>query len=333
MPVSWSKLMADRWTGCLGIRLRPEAAAAVYGSSRGEPLAEATLVAGDAGEPGERQIWRLSGEAEGRPYDQTLTRHRDGSVRVHALSGAIRVNTGSGGLVVAADGEALARQLVTTYGLPLLLHDVPALALHACAAVPPGRGSATVVCGPSGAGKSSLLVAMIDAGWRPVAEDISVIDQRGGRPVVWPGAPWVRTTREGPRGATVSFQAVDKTAWDISAWCLDEPVAVERVIFMRSPGGDRPAIDDLDRAATIARLGSRTVWLLEPHLRAKAAFPQLVRFAGQVPAAELRLPVAEGWTELALEVLGYPTVRPANPTRKTSRRSVTHNAPKVGEAH
>ncbi len=285
------------------MRLRPPELAEGYGTAQGEPLLEAALIHGPVGEAGSRELWHLAGEltlaGERVTYDQRLTRHDDGSYRLHAQGAGLRVDPHEARLTLEADRESLARQLVTTYGVPLLLLGCPALTLHACAAVPPGDDRAVVVCGTSGTGKSTLTVGLLAAGWTAVSEDLCVVDVRGDQPVVWPGPPWVRRDGEGPPGSNPRFQTADKVAWDIAPWQIDGSTPIRQIVFMDRAGGDEVEWESIDLADAIPRLARLTSWLGDPAERANETFSSCVKVAGAAPSARLRLPVGDDWVERA----------------------------------
>ncbi|MGH2759726.1 MAG: hypothetical protein ACRDKJ_09185 [Actinomycetota bacterium] len=292
-----------KWSGCHGVRLGPQALAEGYGRAVGEPLVDAELTHGPVGEAGRHELWHLAGEltvaGERVSYDQRLTRHDDGSYRLHAQGAGLQIDPRENHLILETDRESLARQLVTTYGIPLLLLGHPALTLHACAAIPPGEEAAIVVCGTSGTGKSTLTVGLLTAGWTAVSEDLSVIDLRHDSPTVWPGPPWVRRDGEGPPGSVPRFTTADKTAWDIAPWQVARSTPIQRIVFMDRASGDSVAWEPLDRADVIPRLVRLTSWLGDPSERANETFTACVRVAGAAPAARLRLPVGDDWVERA----------------------------------
>ncbi len=293
----------DPWPGCHGVRLRPPSAGHGYGVIRGFPFADAELVEGRAGPPGKRELWHLTGRVQlpAGPvaYDQRLTQHGDGSWTLHTQGGGLLVDPVAGRLTIEAETESLARQLVTTYGLPLLLSRHPTLVLHACAAVPPDGDRAVVVCAASGTGKSTLLVRLIEAGWQAVTEDVSIVDLREDNLVIWPGPPWVRREGNGPPRSRPRFTTADKTAWDIAPWQVDRAVGIARIVFMEPAGGSSIEWQVLDRPRAIADLARFSIWLGDPATRAAATFSPTVAIAGAVPAARLRLPVTAGWAEQA----------------------------------
>jgi hypothetical protein len=156
-----------------------------------------------------------------------------------------------------------------------------------------------LVTGPSGRGKSSLLVAAIDAGHRPVSEDLCVVDLRGPVPVVWPGPPWVRRRRDepGPLGSPVRFHTYDKTAWDISARQVVGALPLACVLVLEPPDGAAPSLTPIARAEALRSLASGTVWLSDPAERETASFPAVARVSGVVPFASLQLPFSPSWLD------------------------------------
>jgi hypothetical protein len=206
-------------------------------------------------------------------------------------------------LTADAPSEGLALQLVTTYGLPLLLETAPALVLHACAAVPPGGDSAVVVCARSGTGKSTLVLALLAAGWRAVSEDVSTLDLRGSHPLVWPGPPWLRRAGGGPAGSASLYELPDKTAWDISPQLVEHPVRVARIVFMDTAGGDDIQWSPVAGGRAIGALAASSMWLSDPSRRAEATFGASAHIAARVPSLRLRLPVSDDWSARAEERL------------------------------
>jgi hypothetical protein len=232
--------------------------------------------------------------------DQRLTTHDDGVVTLHTLDGALEVS--SGAIVCDAATESLRSQLVTTFGLPLLVQSGPVVILHACAAVPPDGDGAVAVCSPSGGGKSTLLVHLIASGWHAVSEDICVVDLRADEPLVWPGPPWVRTA-DPVAHAKARFIAGDKTAWDIADRRTDRAKPLRRIVFMAPPSGDAPIIRDVETRDAIPRAAAHVMWLGDPAERAHATFAATVRVVGSVPSTAVRVPHSADWTTTVEKLL------------------------------
>lgn len=301
------------WSGCLGVRLDPPDLAGPYGSSRGEPLLDVTLRRGDAGEPGPRTVWHLTGEVDlpaggAVEIDQRLTERADGTLHLHGPGGTggtgdaggthLAIDPASSTLTIEGGADAdrhpqVAWQVVATIGLPLLLHRAGVLLLHASAAC--RDGEAVLVTGVSGAGKSSLLIGLVDAGWQAISEDLCAIDLRGDRPMVWPGPPWVRRAGEGPVGAAVRFETPDKTAWDLAPWLADGPVPVRSIVVLEPPGGTEVERKVLVKADAVAAVARHAFWLGDPAERAGAVFRPCVRLVGATTVATLRSPIDPGW--------------------------------------
>ena len=283
------------------------------GRACGEPLLDASIVparrddeARDTGDV----LWRIREEVptpDGlAQVDQRLTRRPDGRLVVTSTSGhLLEVDTGARTLAVDGRDDGVRLQLLTTFGLPLLLHGQPALVLHAAAACRPG-GGAVVICGESGRGKSSSLVGLVDAGWAAVSEDLCTIDLRGERALVWPGPPWVRRGHglPGPNGAAARFTTPDKTAWDIASRQVDRPVPVDELVFLEAPGGAAPDSVAVSAPDAVAGLAHHAMWLREPGLRAAELFGPTVAVANAAPARRIRLPRSPDWLENLVELLG-----------------------------
>lgn len=297
---------AEQWPGCHGVHL--PGAPVELGRSSGDPLATATLVVGDPGDAAGDELWRVELDVvvEGRSThaEQRLWRRPDGTYLVrNNRGGSFSVDPATSSIVVDGPDDAVVAQLVTTYGLPLLLHCSSALVVHASAFEL--AGAAVLVTGASGRGKSSLLVGAIDAGYRPLSEDLCAVDLRGPQPVVWPGPPWVRRRRgePGPRGARVRFETYDKTAWDIAPRQVVEALPLGCVLGLEPPDGAAPALLPITRAEALRRLASDTVWLGDPARREVAMFEAVARVSGAVPFASLQLPFSPSWLDGVLPFL------------------------------
>ncbi|WP_372022709.1 Hpr(Ser) kinase/phosphatase (plasmid) [Tistrella mobilis] len=73
-----------------------------------------------------------------------------------------------------------------------LIHQRGELPLHAACLLPPGGRSAVAISGASGVGKSTLAAALLDRGWRFVADEVVRVTRDGdGLPLAWPGTPTV----------------------------------------------------------------------------------------------------------------------------------------------
>lgn len=288
------------WPGCHGVRL--PGSPIELGRSTGDPVTTASVRIGDAGDPSGDEVWRVELEVEidGASVlaEQRLWRRPDGTLHVrNNRGGALSVDVAASAIDVDGRDDAVLAQLLATYGLPLLLHDAGVLVVHASAFEV--DQAVVLVGGPSGRGKSSVLVAAIDAGHRPVSEDLCAIDLRGPAPLVWPGPPWVRRRRgePGPEGAEVRFETPDKTAWDIAGRQAPGPLPLARIVGLEAPGGSTPSVTSLGRAEALSRLASHTVWLGEPARREVALFDAVASVSGAVPFASLRLPFSSSWLD------------------------------------
>ena len=281
------------WPGCHGVRIDSDGLQ--LGHARGSPIAEAVVRTGHVAPPAGEELWRLHAEVRTEhgllTTDRRLYERRDGTLVLHGTSGpTLEVDRGQNRVTISEGAESTRLQLLTTFGLPLLLHAYPVLLVHAAACERAGR--AVVLCGDTGSGKSSLLVALIDGGWRAVSEDVCALDLRREPPLVWPGPPWVRRAygEGGPTGARLRFHTPDKAAWDIAPWQVEAAVPVSRLVFLDPPRADAPAWQTVSRAEAVAALARHAVWLADPARRARASFGPVVEVTAQVPGFRSRLP-------------------------------------------
>jgi hypothetical protein len=277
------------------------------GRSTGTPLLDATVRVAPVAPCDGQPLWTQHGEVttvnETLTIDRELRRRDSGAFVLSSTRGPSLEVDGDAATITVDDGDLAAqRQLVASFGLSLALHTSEALLLHGAAAT---LGDRTVmVCGDSGAGKSSLLVAMIDAGWTPITEDLGAIDIRDGASAIWPGPPWVRLARgqAGPAGSAVAFDGVDKTAWSITT--TETRRNITHVVIVQPPGGDAPTIETMATAEVIAALLPSTVWLGDPSERSARVFGRLAAFHRRVTTTRLRMPRRATWAEEAVALLG-----------------------------
>lgn len=294
------------WPGCHGVRLAGDDLQ--LGAAAGEPLLDATLRRGAVDAADGDELWQQHGETvvDGATIsvDRALHRRAHGSLILTGNRGpSIEINVAGRTITVDDGDDAVQRQLIATFALPLLLHATDTLVVHGSACA---RADKTVmVCGASGVGKSTLLVALIDAGWMPLSEDLCAIDQRGATPAVWPGPPWVRVAHgaAGPVNAAMQFDSVDKSGWDITALQPTTPLALSDVVHLVPPGGDAPSLVTLPTAEALPVIARHAVWLLEPEDRGRRSFGAGARLASHVRVHQLQLPRSDSWTDAAVELL------------------------------
>lgn len=286
------------WPGCHGVRLDGDAIA--VGVCAGEPLADATVRFGEVASVGAAtRLWSQPGEAA------NLFRRADGRlVLTGPTAPALEVDVDAATITIAPGELAVQRQLVASFGVPLLLHGLGVLLVHgsACAR----DDDAVVVCADSGSGKSSTLIRLVDDGWRSLSEDLCTLDLRDGRPRVWPGPPWVRVAHgePGPRDATPAFDSSDKTAWDVSARQAPTAVPLGRVFLLEPPGGDETFTETLPASAALRALARHAVWLEDPDARGQQLFGPVAELVSRVPVVRVRLPRRDGWRDGVPALLG-----------------------------
>jgi hypothetical protein len=301
------------WQGCHGVRLRPVDRAAQYGTCTGAPLLDAELTLGTPDGPSGRRLWQISTTVdvagEDVPVEQQLVRDAAGNDVLVGLSGPLLAVDHRRRLIMTPTSEDDPRtlQMVTTFAIPLLLHEAGVLVLHAAACT--RDGVTVLIAGRSGSGKSSTLLALIDAGWSPLSEDLCAVDQGDEHPRVWPGPPWLRRApgAHGPSGSSVRFEALDKVGWDLSARMAAAPADLDAVVFLEPPGGSTIEHDRTPSADAVAHLAQHAVWLGDPDDRAPALFTSCARLSGAVPAWSLRVPWQPDWGDVVRAVESVST--------------------------
>ena len=289
---------ASTWPGCHGVRLSGDALD--LGTSSGTPLAKAAVRFGFVAPHDGRELWTQHGEVvvggETIHVDRSLHRRASGTLVLSGNRGpSIEIDPATNMITVNDGALAVQRQLVATFALPLLLHETGTPVVHgsACAC----DGQTIVVCGDSGTGKSTLLVALMNAGWLPVSEDLCAIDQGSAAPIVWPGPPWVRVAHRqtGPVGAAMQFDSLDKTGWDIAPTQPSTALPVRRLVLLSAPAGTTPEFQPLTTVDAIPALARHSVWLAEPAERGRRMFGAVAGLAG---AIEVLAPAASALQDL-----------------------------------
>jgi hypothetical protein len=286
------------FVGCHGVAVDPPHWGRRLGRAVGAPLArlqvgtlDESLDLADA-----ERLWRID------EVSQELWLDGDGRswLTVEGVIG-LRMDLRLGEVRLRPMREAAALQLLTTFVVPRLAQAAGAVVVHAASFARAGR--AIAVCAESGGGKSSLIVAMAEGGWTVLSEDLTAIDIDSGGAWVWPGPPWVRLGPEAivPAGWQHRFVAPDKTGWSLDGRMADRPIALGSLVFLESPGGDKPVWGTVLPAATVAALARHLPWTGDPADRAARLFPDAVRLAGSAPARTLRLPISSEWASLAAE--------------------------------
>jgi hypothetical protein len=262
-------------------------------------LAFGTIRYATVAPPDGTRLWSQNGEAA------ALFRRDDGRlVLAGPTAAALEVEPRDATITVAPGDAAVQRQLVASFGVPLLLHGLGVLLVHgsACARA----DDAIVVCADSGSGKSSVLVRLVDDKWRSLSEDACTIDLRDGQsPRVWPGPPWVRVAHgePGPGDTGVAFESADKTAWDVAAAQATAPVELKRLVLLEPPGGDAVVLAALPRADALRALARHAVWLLDPTDRGRRLFDPVAKVVARVPTVRLRLPRRDEWRDALPDLL------------------------------
>ncbi len=124
--------------------------------------------------------------------------------------------------------------------------------------------------GPAGAGKSTTSLGLVQRGATLISDDLVVLRERDGRPVVSAGAPRLRLPDDSARAlhgsaddlAPIAIHAYRESAkryFELpspAAHASDAPVALDAVYFLapRGPSGQAPEVRTCRRADALVRL-------------------------------------------------------------------------------
>ena len=232
------------------------------------------------------------------------------------------------------------------------------LAFHAAAAAPPLEGirtegaaqsiaglqtmkradsGAVLLAGDSGAGKSTLLAALLQRGWRLLADDLAAVGLDGeGRPVVWPIpaeiALWpdavekLGIVHEGASGVTgISGETgvIDETGfsdetgasdetgpdprqfYDFTAQCAEAALPLQAIYWLSVQRGEEIQVEEVQGSERFAAIGPR---LYNSHI-ADALLDRSVYFrlataiTQAVPLRRIRRPEGQWSVEALVEKL------------------------------
>lgn len=164
------------------------------------------------------------------------------------------------------------------------------LTLHASAVET--EAGAVLFAGHSGSGKSTLLAALVDRGYRMIADDVTgVVRGAGGRPVALPAFPALRLWEDAVdalrwRDRTLGrvYEGMEKYVAAVDRF-RHEPLAVRTVLTLDPSRGDAIGIAALPRSQAFARLLLHTYRrrFLAGMGRQREHFDAVSGFARQVP--------------------------------------------------
>jgi hypothetical protein len=283
------------FAGCHGVSLSPTPAADAYGHGSSDPAGFLAIdgVCPAAVPPGAALLW--TAEVDGHDATHAMWRDPDlGLILTIAGRVVLRVDLDRRVAGVGDVSPAVGLQLISTFAIPLAAQRWGAFVLHAACFA--RDDEALVVCAESGTGKSSLVVALADAGWQPLSEDMVALDTRvPGTVSAWPGPPWVRVTpgEPGPAGAPISFETADKAAFRLEV--VDRPVRVRELVLLDRPHDEPTVWQSVSRAEVIGALSHHAPWFEEPARRGEELFRRAVQLAGMVPARRLTLRRSADW--------------------------------------
>lgn len=293
------------WYGCHGVAVGPGTLGAPYGSMSVEPLGElhVSLVHEDprdqiALRDGAVQLWSATNPAD-RLTQQDYWVNPDGSTVVRLCGkGVLALDTSRGHVLVGDIAPGVALHLIATFAVAPAAQAWGALVMHACAVERDGK--AVLICAESGVGKSSMLVALSEAGWAPITEDLCAIDVAPVAPLAWPGPPWVRMspTNPAPSGWAERFRTRDKITWDLGANRTTEPVPLAHIVLLDRPASDTDVptqIAPIRPVELVPALADHAPWFDAPHLRPSGLFGPTAALAASVPATRVRLQQSRTW--------------------------------------
>lgn len=196
------------------------------------------------------------------------------------------------------DAARVARVLRMT-PLAALLNQRGHLVLHAAAAA--NEQGAVVLAGHSCSGKSTLLAALLQRGWRLLADDLVVVTDEDGPGRIWPVsgelALWPAAAERLGYGAGSDGRLV----LDQSARLAEAPCPLRAVLCLGETRGGEVEADPLPGAAAFRALSllAYSNHVAEAILGPMALLLLAARLAGRVPVSALRRP-RPAWTVDAL---------------------------------
>lgn len=127
----------------------------------------------------------------------------------------------------AGTSEATIRLFLLTTVFGVLCHQRGRLPLHAgCVQI---GDDVIAFAGPSGYGKSTLAAALVQRGYRLVADDVAVIDvDRPGGAIVWPAFPLLKLWRDALPALNLQPEHLDQARKEIQRFHLPVAAAFDR---------------------------------------------------------------------------------------------------------
>jgi energy-coupling factor transporter ATP-binding protein EcfA2 len=173
--------------------------------------------------------------------------------------GAFRVRNGNEIVVDPAPGSDIRALRLGIVGplLGVILTQRGRFVLHASTVAIDGQ--AVAFFGPSGRGKSTLTAALMHAGHPLIADDMTVIDTAGDRPVVQPGFPRLKLWPDSAEALRHDVDALPllhpdrtKRSLQLSAGFHAEPLPLARCYLLED--GDAESVTDLAPQESILTL-------------------------------------------------------------------------------
>lgn len=294
------------WPGCHGVRLRSPSDLGL-GRHQGRALATVDVRVAKVPAPAGDAVWAVGGPASASALPEAdrvagamqLQRDGDDGLTLTVTDDRrLRVQAQARRVTVTPPFDGVQAQLVASFGLPLVVEELPSvLVLHAAAAATPDGKTAVVLAGPGGTGKSSALIGLVAAGWLPISEDVCVLQSEESGVRVWPGPPWVRIRHDepGPAGTDPVFRTREKTAWALGPHQPHGPVPLSGIVLLEAPGGDEARVSFVSAPGAIGALAEHAVWLGDQGQRARRLFGPVASLAARIPVVRVRLPRDPGW--------------------------------------
>ena len=188
--------------------------------------------------------------------------------------------------------------LLTNHILPLAASRAGLLVMHASVVVRPG-GGAVAFTGPVGAGKSTTALALVSKGWRMLSDDRLILD---GHHRAYPVAPYLRVAKDaashfGHDAVLPAGHHKVRLRAGSGLTAHDEPISLERVVFLQNSTNGTAATRLSGRDASLAVLASLLQLGLDQPPLQRRVFERVGSLIAAVPITSLQ--IVKRWESLS----------------------------------